>query len=304
MAKESSESHIALQSGADYEPTVGDIVVVLINDYGDEGYIGPVESIDRDGDIWVNSNCYGLDDLSLYKAKTSNYVPAVGDVVEFEWEGQKVIGVIAPDTDIAGYAEEDIEEHDAGGYLFSEAENLKPTGENIGTPDSWSDTCQKSYEIAKSYFSAQPAKFKVGDKVYSDGNSTTVYYVRRILPEDQIEVEPDPSSGHLYVSDANGFHLLKPTTFQPDPDKSYAENQAAWVEFHGIEVGSKVKVVKGYRNGDNGFSSSADDSSFPPKAKCIGSEYEISVITDERLRIRAYNGSDYTFPYFCLEPTA
>ena len=89
---------------------------------------------------------------------------------------------------------------------------------------------------------------------------------------------------------------------QPTFTGSYSERQNQWIEHHGLKVGDNVKVVRVYKNGDNGFCHSSADMGFSPKCKCLGKESKVVLIENCRIVIAAYNKCDYTFPYFALEP--
>lgn len=87
--------------------------------------------------------------------------------------------------------------------------------------------------------------------------------------------------------------------FTADPDKSYAENQAAWVAFYGLEVGSKVKVIRPYDNDEGGCTAGAADQSW------IDDMGEIGLVTELEprcIKARHTDKGTYNHPYFALEP--
>ena len=87
------------------------------------------------------------------------------------------------------------------------------------------------------------------------------------------------------------------TSSEDAPDKSYAENQAAWVAFHGLKVGSKVKVVRKFEANEGGFKGSRWDYC-SGKANRQGTVISINGISSYHLLLKG--GSSY--PYFALEP--
>lgn len=96
----------------------------------------------------------------------------------------------------------------------------------------------------------------------------------------------------------NYFSEPEPTT----PELSYAERQEAWVSANNIVVGSKVRVVKGYRNGDEGFdlTSICDTYNCDSKKDQIGSVGKVTHIHTTGLQV--FEEDRFTFPYFVLEP--
>lgn len=89
-----------------------------------------------------------------------------------------------------------------------------------------------------------------------------------------------------------------------DP-RSYSECQAAWVKQFNVVVGTKIRITKKYRNGENGVDWYWDDCyNNTRKAKCaddhvIGKVIEIN--DDNGITIECSENLRYTFPSFCLE---
>ena len=155
-----------------------------------------------------------------------------------------------------------------------------------------------AHSIAKAYF-AQP-KFKVGDKARYKGDAG--YYTSCIAGEIVTvrKVREDEVSITRENGDYQDLHLkdleLALATFTPDPDKSYAENQAAWVEFYGLEKGSKLKATRGYSTNEGGYFGTGQDKT----GVLYAFEWDQSSSGIYLQRI-GDTGSTY-YPYFALEP--
>jgi len=74
---------------------------------------------------------------------------------------------------------------------------------------------------------------------------------------------------------------------------SYSERQTAWIKHHGLKVGSKVKVTRGFKSGEDGFWWNTSEA----KDFLVGKELEINGIGTEEILI----AGQYV-PYFVLEP--
>jgi len=88
--------------------------------------------------------------------------------------------------------------------------------------------------------------------------------------------------------------------FTDDPDKSYADNQAAWIKRHGLKEGDKVRVVREFKSyeGDCG-AQRWDESSV--KSDMQGGTFVIESF--EYSKVWLYSADDIEcFPYFALEP--
>jgi hypothetical protein len=94
------------------------------------------------------------------------------------------------------------------------------------------------------------------------------------------------------------FKAKEQVGFKADPALSYAENQAAWVEFYKLEAGSKVKVVKEFKTDKNGCHAGWNKG----KSRCIGEVYSIAIIDTKRIVIKTDVDSATLWPYFALEP--
>jgi hypothetical protein len=82
---------------------------------------------------------------------------------------------------------------------------------------------------------------------------------------------------------------------------TYAERQAKWIEFHGLKVGDKVKVVRKWKHGEGGFRSTKWDS-YPEKIKMYGNACSIRQICGDFMYINDMGDDYWSFPYFALEP--
>lgn len=89
-------------------------------------------------------------------------------------------------------------------------------------------------------------------------------------------------------------YFSKPT-FTADPDKSYAENQEEAVKFYGWVKGSKVRVMRKFKDREGGFIGYAWDFSLN-KAQQQGKVGSIASICKGYIVIH-----EGCFPYFALE---
>lgn len=151
------------------------------------------------------------------------------------------------------------------------------------------------------YSPAIKREFKVGDrvKVIEWFDWQRDYY--KDEPEDSAKIvtKGTDSGGDVRLKgspndcffQADSLELAE-ATFTPDPDKSYAENQAAWIKHHGLEVGSEVKVVRKFKDDEDGYNGSSRDTYIGTVA-CIA-------LTQGTDGIKLKDST--WFPYFALEP--
>jgi hypothetical protein len=163
--------------------------------------------------------------------------------------------------------------------------------------------------IAKAYFAATPASapvgFKVGDRVKVVKKvvgkcPNWIPQMEECIGETYIIARINASGSIQLKGNMHNWHLDSlapaPLTYTADPDKSYEENQAAWVKFHGLEVGSKVKVVRKFEDDEDGCKCRAWNA-WDWKAEQQG---EILVIYSVRSDCIWFDSGRY--PYFALEP--
>ena len=109
------------------------------------------------------------------------------------------------------------------------------------------------------------------------------------------------NSGSLDVS-ANGLTLYH------NPESltiaSYKKAQAFWIKKHKIKEGDKVKIVKGYKNGEDGFNlpTTDDTTNNREKKALIGIIVKIGFVNTNYINIKDSSSGIWVFPYFCLEP--
>ncbi len=104
----------------------------------------------------------------------------------------------------------------------------------------------------------------------------------------------------MYYREANEFAKAYFST--PTFTGTYAERQEQWIEHHGIKVGSKVKVVRKFDTGDDGWKHTRFDFN-TEKEKMQGTVCYINNIAHDFINIKVRkNGTPYSFPYFALEP--
>jgi hypothetical protein len=82
------------------------------------------------------------------------------------------------------------------------------------------------------------------------------------------------------------------------PDTPYEARQAAWIKEHGIEVGSKVKIVKGFES----YEGVQTSTKFLKRMQeCIWEKGEIIRISSGAVDVKTKNGT-WWWPYTSLEP--
>lgn len=90
-------------------------------------------------------------------------------------------------------------------------------------------------------------------------------------------------------------YFAKAKAFTPDPGKSYADNQAAWVEFHGLKAGSRVKVVRKETDSVPWNINGRMDATIG----MTGTMFEAGIYS---LRVAFSDDSVWAYQYECLEP--
>jgi hypothetical protein len=232
----------------------------------------------------------------------SNYTPAVGDVVEFDDNGQirKALIYLGKNGDIESL--DDSLEEPCFWRLASELANPTKIREVSIIKDHthWA----KARLIAKAYFS-KPF-FKVGDsvKVVREGSVSSGHDIGTVAEVTGIGSD----SGNLYIEGAHLALWHSPDSLELVPTPtftgSYAEKQAQWIEYHGLEVGSKVRVVRKFED-DEGGSSCCEWNSSIAKGNLQEQVVFIRSIDKEEIVLTVVKGQYQgcgTFPYFALEP--
>lgn len=239
------------------------------------------------------------------------YVPAVGDEVEFECspcgdDKSTCKGIVFDFSEMGQLCI--VSNFNGSCYAWNLAitrsqTNVRKVGYAESVPHEPIDF-EEIGEIAKAYFASKPA-FKVGDRVKVVSNSLGA---RNSLVGETVEVVSVGKKTITIKSDIDGrwgmgigdiVPLSELATFTPDPDKSYAENQAAWCKFYGVTNSSQVKILRLAEKGEgdwNGLCAVSDTS-------LIGEIVPISLLYAGSDGISlGGRGSACHLPYFCLEP--
>ena len=303
----------------DYVPAAGDVVtfkydgktvtgIVFMHDWG---YLCIVKK-DHGSDVMIKEHEFptlrkfgscdkmGSSPMSYSKAHRiaksyfsipHPYVPAVGDVVEFEYCNRQCRGIVAKNNSFVSNCLSDEFGVASTSVVIGCFDNITKTG-HVDIPDDLG--FGKLPKFAKAYF-ATPT-FKVGDRVeYSwfsewipaiitkiDIGSTMPYYV---------------GDGSRQVSDHNIRHAQPEEKFTPHG--TYEERQKQWLEHHGLSYKSMVKVTRKAKDDEDGWKGYWSDKDF-----LVGNVYPIGFMS-EITGISLHGGGNANdVPYFVLEPVA
>jgi transcription antitermination factor NusG len=228
----------------------------------------------------------------------SSYVPQAGDVVNARYEGEMHHAIIF--------------RHSGGELVAMSADNSWAAASNIedavkvGHSDSahGKHSLDEGHSIAKAYFAQEKpkaqeqakAEYKVGELVEVVSNDrydqfSHCYAINTVARITSIRVD-----GNVNLSDNGLSQKLHLSEIRP-LSGTYAERQAKWVEFHGLKVGDKVKVVRGYKKNEGGFG-------YPPEKddiEWVGKEFTVYGLSDDSIDVESSSRGN-SFPYFCLEP--
>jgi hypothetical protein len=121
--------------------------------------------------------------------------------------------------------------------------------------------------------------------VYTASNAVSIKKIGSTSKMDGVE----------YYTEANP--VVMAYFAQPTFTGTYAERQAQWVAHHNLKVGDKVKVVRGFKDGDDG----ARIIWYDNKKMCTGKTYTIRSMAGG---VRLDTGIRHVswFPYTVLEP--
>jgi transcription antitermination factor NusG len=220
-------------------------------------------------------------------------------VVEFEREGMTCKGLIFLMNGIVGIVSG--WHYGDGKYTVSSSvwfDFAMKTARKIGETDSIRNVTitTRAKEIAKAYF-AQPT-FKVGDrvKVVRKGSVSCghdVGSIGEITSIDEDTGNPRVKCGHLSL-----WHSLDSLEPAPAPTLTgtYEERQKQWLEYHGLKVGSKVKVVRKFKEDEDG----CDCMESSEKDDAVGSVFTVIEIRETYIVVSRLK--DNCFPYSALEP--
>jgi hypothetical protein len=215
-------------------------------------------------------------------------------VVEFEYrfgEGRVAsTGIICPSSGSLWHNGEGIMKY--GSVNDSSKKNYRKTGHLAINPGMKMEEARK---LAEAYFAKTPQvtpQVKVGDlveifsdNVFADGTVCMVY-------------AHGASDGSQWVRDRHGRSNFCYSRQVRPLSGTYAERQAKWIEFHGLKVGDKVKVVRKFKEYQDGFGSCQWDFT-TQKASMQGQVYSIAHFPSHNEWV-CLEESD--FPYFALEP--
>jgi hypothetical protein len=231
----------------------------------------------------------------------------VGDVVEFELDstGGTYQGMAFVDYgDLYGIAFNLDGKGKLNGYDYTHLSHCKNV-RKIGHTQHSGRSINDAKRTAKAYFYAQTsdkAGFKVGDKVEIVKEFYPYHPVGSKLVIDRVD-----SCGDFWIDGScynpvREIEYIKVTpqelaSFTPDPALSYADNQAAWIEYHGLSDGDEVRVTRKFKRNEAGFDGEAWDH-YSDKAESQGSLRTIGSINNRNISV---TNAGY-FPYFALEP--
>lgn len=225
---------------------------------------------------------------------SSDYSPVVGDVVEFEWNGKHRKAIV-----YAGSRPRELTAIGDDAWFHRQSNFMVDSLVKVGEASGFNDEmdCDQARAIAKAYF-AQP-RFKVGDKVK---------VVREVKDHEWVCWTPEMSDlvGKIVtvsgiIKDACKIKELYDWTFPidclelataPTFTGTYDEQQEQWIKYHGLKVGSKVRIVREADANENGW-----DNTWPGTS--VGTEM---TITDNRGDKGLFTDRYCAYPYFALEP--
>ena len=231
-------------------------------------------------------------------ATPSSYTPAVGDVVEYELGGSHYTGVVFcfGNSTLCVAPENNCNE----GKIYSRAQscNLRKIGHThlMDTANEW----VAATKAAKAYFAGEQ-KQVIPDSKYQVGDLVEVEPEWRVGMITAINADADycydVKTQEDIRCDALGWECM-PNDIRP-LSGTYAERQAKWVEFYDIKVGSKVKVVRSYKDKEDGFWGVTILSD----AKWLNAEAVVREIKEDDVRLTMVGTDNHSFfPYFALEP--
>lgn len=223
--------------------------------------------------------------------EATSYTPAVGDVVEMRKAACSMDPFKALLFKEFGEGKlQYVAESGTWGKFDGEARLIKKLGFSSFKVGEYADACK----ALKAYFDGKQAEpdgsneleYKVGDLVEVVGVSHGVGgdYIGEVG-----EVEQFDSDGEPYLNFKNRTtEILKLTDIRP-LSGTYVERQAKWVEFYGLKVGDKVKVVRKFENWEAWSNHGSHDIGREVRVKNLGTTYICST-------------SGTFYPYFALEP--
>lgn len=99
-------------------------------------------------------------------------------------------------------------------------------------------------------------------------------------------------------NDIDNEYAFPKACLEPIFEGSYEERQAQWIKFHGIKVGSKVKVVRKFNKDEGGFTKTSNQN----KSDAVGDSYAVDCIGSNVIWLETGIVCSKGFPYFVLEP--
>ena len=232
----------------------------------------------------------------------SSYTPEAGDVVEFEYDWDGTIGTFKGVVYMqSGYDNPCVtsEFDHPGKYMMSEMthESIKSVAK-IGfiesVPASKYSGMSGIEAITRAYFAQEQAEPDGSNELeYKDGDLVEVCNEWEVRAIKEITAQ----GNYRTVRKCGETWVRRPSNIRP-LSGTYAERQAKWVEFHGLKVGSKVKVIRGYEDDEDGCKAGRcqDGDGF------FGDTGTITSIEARYIGFRGDHSCHH--PYFALEPVA
>jgi hypothetical protein len=239
----------------------------------------------------------------------------VGDVVEFEREGDTCKGVVFTDSIgslvITRYTIKNGHScfGTVDGNLKTVYKDIRKTGTSSLDLDGLS--CTIASDKAKAYFAQEQEIEEVAEHLTGSDESKykvgqLVEVVRRSMNAacvaGDVVLVVECGCGNPVVRDKEGVTwFVEPDSFRP-LSGTYAERQAKFIDFYDLKVGSKVKVVRKFDCGEGGNNARSWDSC-RDKAAMQGGTFEFRNSSDTSVCLwTADKGDWWCFPYFALEP--
>ena len=232
------------------------------------------------------------------ESSTAKYEPQAGDVVDFEYKGEILQALIYFDNMRDELAS--LDSNASSSHYWRLAKELK-NPRKIGETDvllKCNDHCD-ARPIAKKYFVAQQeSKYKVSDLVElcavsygaKENLIGTTALVTKVLSDGDVNVI---IQGNDYT-DVQRPHCIKPLS------GSYSERQGKFVEYHKLEVGSKVRMVRpNERNEDGSYTIKHTQRLFDRKDT---DNCTIKRICSDYISIESSDFRGWHVPYCVLEP--
>jgi hypothetical protein len=222
-------------------------------------------------------------------------------VVEFEYKGNPKTGLIYPYLGKINCAY--VEDDEAWG--IGSTATRKTVFHKIGRVDFIPDRsccCGDFEDEAVAYFAKTPqvTPQESSEAAYKVGDLVEVKHGGEWLTAVVIGIDKGDANQPYDVrfKDGDGYYpvirCIRPLS------GTYAERQAKWIEFHGLKVGDKVKVVRKFKDDEDGYNGYCFDNKHLGQ---VGSY--LSCLTKGGLKLdglQSPKNDSRWLPYFALEP--